>query len=101
MSFKYLGIEISGYVDVEAEVREQTTRASKCYNKNIEIKAKSRIYKTAIMPIMTHTAETRPETAKTKRLPKTMEMKFLRGIAGKTLLDRESSENIRMTCGIE
>ena len=50
---------------------------------------------------MTYTAETRPETAKTKRLLETTEMKVLRGIAGKTLLDRETSENIRRTCGIE
>ena len=51
MRFKYLGIELSGYDDVEAEVREQTTRATKiagCLNariwrnKNIGIEA--RIY---------------------------------------------------------
>ena len=110
MRFKYLGIELSGYGDVEAEVREQTTRATKiagCLNatiwrnKNIGIEAKSRIYKTAIRPIMTYTAETRPETAKTKRLLETTEIKVLRGIAGKTLLDRETSENIRRTCEIE
>ena len=46
-------------------------------------------------------AETRPETAKTKRLLKTTEIKVLRGIAEKTLLHRETSENIRRTCGIE
>ena len=48
MRFKYLGIELSGYGDVEAEVREQTTRAKKiagCLNaaiwgnRNIGIKA--------------------------------------------------------------
>ena len=60
---------------------------------------KSKIYKTAIRPIMTYTAETRPKTAKTKRLLETTEMKVLRGIAEKTLLDRETSENIRRTCG--
>ena len=38
MRFKYLGIELSGYGDVEAEVREQTTRATKivgCLNATI------------------------------------------------------------------
>ena len=50
---------------------------------------------------MTYTEKTRPETAKTKRLLETTEMKVLRGIAGKTLLDRETSESIRRTCGIE
>ena len=84
MRFKYLGIELSGYGDVEAKVREQTTRATKIAsatiwcNKNIGIEAKSRIYKTAIRPIMTYTAETRPETAKTKRLLGTTEIKVLR-----------------------
>ena len=98
------------YGDVEAEVREQTTRATKitsCLNatiwrnKNIGIEAKSRIYKTAIRSLMTYTAETRPETAKTKRLLETTEMKVLRGIAGRTLLGRETSKNIRRTCRIE
>ena len=109
MRFKYLEIELPGYGDVDAEVREQTTRATKiagCLNatiwrnKNIGLEAKSRIYKTAIRPIMTCTAETRPETTKTKRLLETTEIKVLRGIAGKTLLDRKTSENIR-TCRIE
>ncbi|XP_057652378.1 glucose dehydrogenase [FAD, quinone]-like [Diorhabda carinulata] len=40
---------------------------------------------------MTYTAETRPETAKTKRMMETAEMKVLRRIAGKTLLDREKN----------
>ena len=107
MRFKYLGIKLSGYGDVKAEVREQTTRATKIVacltatiwrDKIIDSKPKSKIYKTAIM---TYTAETRPETAKTKRLLETTKMKVLRGIAGKTLLDRETSENIRRTCRIE
>ena len=50
---------------------------------------------------MADTAETRPETAKTKRVLETTEMKVLLGIAENTLLDRETSENIRRTCGIE
>ena len=49
---------------------------------------------------MTYTTETRPDTAKTKRLLETTEMKVLRGIAENTLLDRETSENIRI-CRIE
>ena len=50
---------------------------------------------------MTYTAKTRQETAKTKKLLETTEMKVLRGIAEKTLLDRETSENIRRTYRIE
>lgn len=110
MKFKYLGVELSGFGDVEAEVREQTTKATRiagCLNntiwcnKNIGIEAKTRIYKTTVRPIITYTAETRPETSKTKRLLETTEMKVLRRITGKTLLDRERSEIIRNTCKIE
>ncbi|XP_056642632.1 uncharacterized protein LOC130449023 [Diorhabda sublineata] len=99
--FKYLGIEISGFGDVENEVREQTTktlRIAACLNENIwrnkhiGIEAKSRIYKATVRPIMTYTVETRPETAKTKRMMETAEMKVLRRIAGKTLLDRDVNE---------
>lgn len=43
----------------------------------------------------------RPDTAKTKRMLETGQMKVLLGIAGKTLMDRECSENIRTECGVE
>lgn len=94
MKFKYLGIEVSGFDDVEAEVREQTMKAARmaeCLNdtiwknKYIGTEVKSRIYKSVIRPLMTYTAETRPETAQTKRLLETSEMRILRKIAGKTL----------------
>lgn len=110
MKFTYLGIEISSSGDVAAEVRRQTIKASRiagCLNdtiwrnKHIGIEVKSRIYKATIRPIMTYTAETRPTTAKTKQLMESAEMKVARKIAGKTLLDRERSENIRQTCNIE
>ncbi|XP_030765794.1 uncharacterized protein LOC115889857 [Sitophilus oryzae] len=50
---------------------------------------------------MTYTAETRPDTAKTKRFLETGEMKILRKITSKTLLDRERSNNIRKTCKVD
>ena len=50
---------------------------------------------------MTYTAETGQETAKTKILLETTEMKVLGGIAGKTLLNRETTKNIRRTCRIK
>ena len=50
---------------------------------------------------MTYTAETRPDTTKTKRILETCEMKVLRKIAGKTLLDRERSDNIKRTSKVE
>ena len=110
MKFKYLGISISGFGDVEAEVREQTQKATRiagCLNdtiwrnRNIGTETKSRIYKAVIRPIMTYTAETRPDTSKTKQLLETTEMRVLRRITGKTLFDRERSENVRERCKVE
>ncbi|XP_056648814.1 uncharacterized protein LOC130453212 [Diorhabda sublineata] len=102
MKFKYLGIEISGFGGAENEVREQTTKALRietCFNetiwRNIGTEAKSRIYKATVRPIMTYTAETRPDTSKTKRMMKTADMKVLRSIAGKTLLNKERSKEVR------
>ncbi|XP_045463812.1 uncharacterized protein LOC123673370 [Harmonia axyridis] len=110
MKFKYLGIELSGYGDIELEVRQQTNKALRvagCLNdtiwknKYLHTETKARIYKSVIRPIMTYTAETRPDTAKTKRILEVGEMKILRKIAGKTLFDRERSDNVRRTCGVD
>ena len=110
MKFKYLGINITSYGNVEEEVREQVSKASKvagCLNdliwrnQHLKQETKTRIYKTAIRPIMTYTAETRPDTSKTKKLLETTEMKILRRISGKTLMDRERNENIRQMCKTE
>ena len=46
---------------------------------------------------MTYTAKTRPETTKTRRMLKTTEVKILRKIAGKIMLDGEQNEKIRRT----
>lgn len=110
MKFNYLGIELSGYGDIELEVRQQTNKALRvagCLNdtiwknKYLNSGTKARIYKSVIRPIMTYTAETRPDTEKTKRILEVGEMKILRKIAGKTLLDRERSDNIRRTCRVD
>ncbi|XP_044745133.1 uncharacterized protein LOC123306997 [Coccinella septempunctata] len=54
-----------------------------------------------IRPIMTHTAESKPDTSRTRQLLETTEMRVLRRITGKTLRDRERSENIRRECKTE
>ena len=48
--------------------------------------------------IMTYTAETRPDTSKTKKLLETTEMKILRRISGKTLMDRKMNKNMKQMC---
>lgn len=50
---------------------------------------------------MTYTAETRPDASKTKQLLKTTDIKFLRRIMGKKLVDRETSKDIRRECNVE
>ena len=70
-------------------------------NSNIGTETKSRIYKAVIRPIMTYTAETRPDTSKTKQLLETAEMGVLLRITGKTLFDRERSENMKERCKVE
>ena len=75
MKFKYLGIEISGYRDIETEVRRQAMKAARkaaCLNntiwsnKHMGIETKSRIYKA--------------ETSKTKQILETTEIKVVRKI---------------------
>ena len=91
MKFKYLEISISGFGDVDAEVREQTqkaTRIAECpntiwRNRNIGTQNKFRVYR----PIITYTAETRPDTSKTKQLLETTER--MGGITSKTLRQGE------------
>jgi len=70
-------------------------------SKNIKVETKAIIYKATVRPIMTYTADTRPDTAKTKQLLEITEMRVLRRIAGKTLLDRERNESIRRACKVE
>uniref|UniRef100_A0AAR5PIG0 Reverse transcriptase domain-containing protein n=1 Tax=Dendroctonus ponderosae TaxID=77166 RepID=A0AAR5PIG0_DENPD len=86
IKFNYLGAEHSGFGNIEVEVKDQATKAIRiaaCLyviwcNKSMGTDAKSRIYKTVVRPVMTYAAESRPETAKNKRLLATAEMKILR-----------------------
>lgn len=110
VKFSYLGIEISCFGDIESEVRGQAIKAARTAsqlndtifrNKYLRTESKVRIYKAAIRPILTYVAETRPETSKTRQIMEATEMKIVRRIAGRTLLDRERSEDIRRACHIE
>ena len=77
IKFKYLGIEISGYGNIKTEVRGQAMKAARtaaCLNntiwsnKHMGIETKSRIYKAAIRPILTYTAETRPDRKRSEEI---------------------------------
>ncbi|XP_019762542.2 uncharacterized protein LOC125504174 [Dendroctonus ponderosae] len=109
MKFYDLDVELSGFGDIETVVRDQTTKAMRiagCLNaiwcnKSMVTDTKSRIYKTVVRPVITCSAETRPETTKTERLLETAELKMFGRITGKTLLDRERCEDIRIACNVK
>lgn len=105
--FRYLGINISSSGGVEKEVAEQVEkglRIAGCLrntiwdNKHLRTETKVSIYKAVVRPIFTYSAETRAETTTTQRLLTTAEMRTLRNIDGKTLLDRIKNEDIRRAC---
>ncbi|XP_045478132.1 uncharacterized protein LOC123683230 [Harmonia axyridis] len=56
---------------------------------------------TAIRPIITYATETRPDTARTTQMMSTTEMRIIRRIHGKTLLDRVRNEELREQSGIQ
>ena len=110
MSFKYLGANITSNRDLKEEVRTQVTKATLISgflrdivwrNKYMSIRSKTRIYKTCVRPIMAYAGETRAETAVTKRLLRTGEMKTLRAITGHSLRDHRRNDEIRQQCEVE
>ena len=60
-----------------------------------------RIYKSVVRPILTYAAETRSDTAKTRQILETTEMKTLRRIMNKTRLDKIRNRDIREKCEIQ
>ena len=54
-----------------------------------------------IRPILTYTAEIRPDKSKTRQMLETAEMKILRGILDVSLFDKQRSEDIREKCEIQ
>jgi len=64
-------------------------------NKCLIITSKIRVYKSTIRPVITYAAERGPDTSKTLQMIRTVEMKIIRSIHGKTLHDRIRSEDNR------
>ena len=84
--------------NLHEEVSHQAIKASKisgCLddtvwsNKFLSIEPKVHIYKSAVKPILTYTAETRTDTAKTSKLLEVTEMNTLR-IVNKTKMDQST-----------
>jgi hypothetical protein len=63
--------------------------------------SKIKIFKAILRPIMTYGAESRADTAKTKRILKATEMNTFRAIFGKTRLDRMKNIEVMERCNIQ
>lgn len=109
MKATYLGVEISAYGDIEQSVQTQAAKASRiagCLsgtifkNKYLRIETKGRIYRAVVRPIATYTAETRAVTKVTERILENVEMKIVRKINDKTLVDQQRSADLRRKAGV-
>ncbi|KAJ4445342.1 hypothetical protein ANN_07147 [Periplaneta americana] len=110
MCFQYLGFQLSSSGLLQNEIINQVTKANRVSeylndniwrNKYLHIEPKVRIYKTVVRPILTYAVEIRPETAKTKQMLDTTEMKTLRKIVGITRRDHIRNDQIREQCKIQ
>lgn len=108
--FTYLGSEIISTGDLREEVKRQMMKASQTAgrlkdlvwkNKYLTIEGETRIYKTAVRPILTYTTETKADTSRTIQMMRTTEIKVIRGIHRKTLLDQIRSEEFRQLSNIQ
>ena len=100
----YLRVEISSLRSVGGEVKSHVVkgaRISGCLysliwkNKYLSPEGKVWIYKTCVRPVITYGAESRADTTLTKQLLKTIEMRIIRTIHGKTIRDKIRSENLK------
>ena len=62
---------------------------------------KTKIYKTCVRPVFSYGIEARADTTGTQQLLQTAEIRVIRAIQGKTLLDKIRNEDLRATCGIQ
>ena len=103
MSVPYLGIQIKSDKNLTLEVGQQALTASRIsgclndtvwFNNFLRIEPKVCICKSVVRPILTYTAETRSDTAKTRQILETTEMKTLRRIMNKIRLDKIRNRDI-------
>lgn len=89
-TFRYLGVTISGKADRSTEISERVKAGNRTYwryrrlliDRNIGLKTKLRIYKTAIRPVATYGAEVMCLTDKDQEKLRVFERKVLRKILG-------------------
>lgn len=110
MSFNYLGVEVTSDRQLTKEVVNAANKARRISgalnniiwrNKYLSQEAKTRVYKTAVRPVLTYAVETRADTAITKQIYRTTEMRTLRAIKGVTLRDHVRSHDIRQELEVQ
>ncbi|XP_045463721.1 uncharacterized protein LOC123673284 [Harmonia axyridis] len=92
MNMSYLDVEISSGRCLANEVDSQVEKAARI---------SGCLRDTSIRSILTYAAETRSETAETKRKMRTTEMKVLRTIRGITLRDRIRNTDTLRELGVQ
>ena len=108
--FKYLGVVFTsdGKQDVELNARiGQASAVMRELNRSVVLKkelcnkAKISVFKSVYTPILTYGHESWVMTERTRSRIQAAEMRFLRGVAGITRLDRVRNSSIRNSLGIE
>lgn len=107
-SFTYLGSKISdGTVSPLDEIRTRIGKATGTFarlrtslwsRRNISIRTKMRIYRSAVLPVLLYGAETWRTLESDIRRLETFQMQCLRQIAGISLADHVRNEDIRELC---
>jgi hypothetical protein len=103
-SYKYLGVIINKTGNLEAEILERTGKTGKLFNairttflgnKEIPKEVKVEVVKKVALPILTYASETWTTTENIRSKVRSLEMRFLRKIQGKSRKDRIRNETYR------
>lgn len=109
-SFKYLGTMIDRTGRQDAEINERIEKTIRLYyamnqkfikKKEITKQTKIKIYNTIYRPVLTYGCESWTLTSNQRSKIQATEMKYLRGVVGKTRRDRVRNEQIREELGVQ
>lgn len=106
--FTYLGAKVSADGRMDKEITNRLQKGGKFYqsvrhllwDKEVPGKAKMVMYNTYYTPIITYVAETWTMSEKSWSRIQAGEMKFLRGVVGKSRKDRIRNVDIRREVGV-
>lgn len=107
--YKYLGVTIERNGNMEQEINERISSASRLYfslssfmsNKAISTKTKMIVYKTVFRPILTYGSESWILTSRLHSKIQALDMKYLRRVKGISKRDRIRNDVVRQELGVE